>query len=290
MTKRGVLAWRIMNILIVGGSGFLGRELAQQALATGHAVAATFATRVGDIPGIRWLRMDLRHGEEITSVLRETQPEVVINAAYRKADWATTADGAICLAMAAAQHGSRLVHVSSDAVFSGTDVRYDESATPDPVTPYGAAKAAAETAIRLFAPAAVIARTSLIIGGAGSVHEAFIHDLATGRRNGVLFTDDIRCPVHVADLALAILELTASDHAGVCHLAGPDAVSRYELGLLVADRDELDASMLTAGRRTDTGSPGALDVRLDSTRTQRTLRTNLRGARDFLRRERGRAL
>ncbi|MEU7429942.1 sugar nucleotide-binding protein [Streptomyces sioyaensis] len=272
-----------MNILIVGGSGFLGRELAQQALATGHAVTATFATRAGNIPGIRWLPVDLRRSEEITPALRESQPDVVINAAYRKADWATTADGAIRLAMAAAQHGSRLVHVSSDAIFSGADVRYDESATPDPVTPYGAAKAAAETAIRLFVPDAVIARTSLIIGDGDSVHEAFIHELATGRRHGVLFTDDIRCPVHVTDLARAILELAAGDHAGVCHLAGSDAVSRHELGVLIADRDALDSSLLTAGCRADTGSPGALDVRLDSSRTQRTLRTTLRGARNFLR-------
>ncbi|MFI1157545.1 SDR family oxidoreductase [Streptomyces sioyaensis] len=275
-----------MNILIAGGSGFLGRELAQQAWATGHAVTATFATRAGDMPGIHWLPMDLRRSEEITAALRETQPDVVINAAYRKADWATTADGAIRLAVAATQHGSRLVQVSSDAIFSGADVHYDESATPDPVTPYGAAKAAAETAIRLFSPDAVIARTSLIIGGGGSVHEAFIHDLATGRRSGVLFTDDIRCPVHVADLARAILELTDGNHAGVCHLAGSDAVSRHELGVLIADREALDASLLTAGCRAGTDSPGALDVRLDSTRTQRTLRTTLRGARDFLRRER----
>jgi dTDP-4-dehydrorhamnose reductase len=282
----GTLTCRIMNILLVGGSGFLGRELAQQASATGHGVTATFATRPVDILGVQWLPMDLRRGEEITSALRETQPDVVINAAYRKADWATTADGAIRLAMATAQHGSRLVHVSSDAVFSGADVRYDESAMPDPVTPYGAAKAAAETAIRLFAPTAVIARTSLIIGSVDSVHEAFIHDVATGRRNGVLFTDEIRCPIHVADLARAILELTASDHAGVWHLAGPDAVSRHELGVLIAGRDGLDASTLPLGRRANTGSPGALDVRLDSTRTQRTLRTTLRSARDFLHRER----
>jgi len=282
-----------MNILIVGGSGFLGRELAQQAWAIGHAVTATYVTRAGDIPGIRWLPTDLRHSEEITPALREARPDVVVNAAYRKADWATTADGAICLAMAAAQHGSRLVQVSSDAVFSGVDVRYDESALPDPVTPYGAAKAAAETAIRRFVPEAVIARTSLIIGGGGgsgsgsSVHEAFVHDLATGRRNGVLFTDVIRCPVHVTDLARAVLELAAAgNHAGVCHLAGSDAVSRHELGVLIAERDALDASMLTAGCRAGTGSPGALDVRLDSSRTQRTLRTTLRGAREFLRRER----
>ncbi|MYT29651.1 MULTISPECIES: sugar nucleotide-binding protein [unclassified Streptomyces] len=272
-----------MNILIVGGSGFLGRELAHQAQTTGHTVTATFATRAGAIAGIRWLPMDLRQSREIAPVLSGSRPDVVINAAYRKADWATTADGAIRLATAATEYGARLVHVSSDAVFSGADVRYDESAMPDPVTPYGAAKAAAETAIRLIAPAAVIARTSLIIGDGGSVHETLVHDLATGRREGMLFTDDIRCPVHVTDLAQAVLELAASDRAGVCHLAGSDAVSRHELGALIAERDALDTSRLTAGRRAGTGSPGALDVRLDSTRTQRTLRTTLRGAGDFLR-------
>ncbi|MFJ8739760.1 SDR family oxidoreductase [Embleya sp. NPDC127516] len=274
-----------MNILIVGGSGFLGRELAQQAVTTGHAVTATFATTAGDIPGVHWLPLDLRHSEEITLALARARPDVVINAASRKADWATTADGAIGLAMAVTRQGGRLVHVSSDAVFSGAAIRYDESATPDPITPYGAAKAAAETAIRILAPAAVIARTSLIIGEGDSEHEALIHDLAAGRRDGVLFTDDIRCPVHGTDLAQALLELTTSDHTGVCHLAGSDAISRHELGVLIADRDGLDHAQLTAGRRADTGPPGPLDVRLDSTRTQRTLHTTLRGARDFLRRE-----
>ncbi|MGW7521131.1 SDR family oxidoreductase [Streptomyces sp. NPDC054796] len=274
-----------MNVLIVGGSGFLGRELTRQALATGHAVTATFATRPGDVSGVHWLRMDLCRGEEITWALEEAQPDVVINAAYRKADWETTADGAIRLAMVATECRSRLVHMSSDAVFSGSDVRYDESALPDPVTPYGAAKAAAETAIRLVAPDAVIARTSLIIGDGGSVHEVLVHDLAAGRRRGALFTDVIRCPVHVADLSGAVLELADSEYAGMVHLAGADAVSRHELGVLIAGRDGLDAARLAAGRRADASSSGSLDVRLDSTRTQRILRTILRGAREFLRGE-----
>lgn len=34
-----------------------------------------------------------------------------------------------------------------------------------------------------------------------------MHDLVAGTRSGVLFTDDVRCPVHVADLAAALLEL-----------------------------------------------------------------------------------
>ncbi|MFD8413993.1 sugar nucleotide-binding protein [Streptomyces sp. NPDC059650] len=90
----------------------------------------------------------------------------------------------------------------SDAVFSGTGHdRYDESSLPDPLTPYGAAKAASETAVRLLCPDAVVARTSLITGHSRSEHEQLVHALAAGTRQGALFTDDIRCPVHVNDLA-----------------------------------------------------------------------------------------
>jgi dTDP-4-dehydrorhamnose reductase len=151
---------------------------------------------------------------------------------------------------------------------------------PDPITAYGAAKAAAETAIRLLAPStAVIARTSLIIGDGDSAHENFVHDLATGRRKGALYTDAVRCPVHVTDLACALLEIAASERSGSCHLAGPDALTRHELGVLIAERDGLDPARLPTARRAGT-SPG--DVRLNCTRTQAGLRTRLRGAREFL--------
>ncbi|MEV5240376.1 sugar nucleotide-binding protein [Streptomyces cinnamoneus] len=197
------------------------------------------------------------------------------------ADWAVTAEGPVRLATAAVKHGSRLVHVSSDAVFSGARVHYDETCLPDPVTPYGAAKAAAETGILVVHPGAVVARTSLIIGYGRSEHERAMHGLAAGTRDGALFTDDIRCPVHVADLAAALLELAACDAAGIHHLAGADALSRHELGILIARRDGLDASRLPTGLRAHSTLPGALDVRLDSRATQRKLRTMLRGARQF---------
>jgi dTDP-4-dehydrorhamnose reductase len=109
-----------------------------------------------------------------------------------------------------------------------------------------------------------------------------VHNLATGAVNGALFTDDIRCPIHVCDLAAALLELAASDAAGIRHLAGPDALSRHELGVLIAQRDGLDPSRLRAALRTESTVPGALDVRLKSQATQQHLRTTLRGAREFL--------
>src|SRR4029078_9338736 len=109
-----------------------------------------------------------------------------------------------------------------------------------------------------------------------------VQALVAGTRRGVLFTDDIRCPVHVEDLASALRELAMSDQAVMFHLAGADALSRHELGVLIAGRDGLDATRLPAGLRADTPMPGAMDVRLDSSATQRRLRTRLRGAREFL--------
>lgn len=282
MARTSSLPWSGMTVLIIGASGFLGTELVRQATSAGRPVAATFHSRPRVLPDVPWHRLDLRDAERIEAVLDTVAPSVVINASSGDADWAVTADGAVRLAKATARQGIRLVHVSSDAVFSGTDVRYDETALPDPITPYGAAKATAETAVRLLHPTPVVARTSLIIGDGGSAHERIVHELAAGSREGTLFTDDTRCPVHVSDLAAALWELATADMAGVFHLAGPDALSRHALGILIARRDGIDPTLLPAGRRTDTDLPGALDVRLDSRASQRRLSTRLRGAREFL--------
>jgi dTDP-4-dehydrorhamnose reductase len=299
-----------VDLLVVGGSGLLGRELVRQALRAGRRVAATSHGRPPSVAGVEWSRLDIRRREEVEGLVREVQPRIVINAAYRQDDWATTADGGAHIALGAAAAGARLVHVSSDAVFSGiptalgaaatpgsasahgaakdgpaahgTAGGYDETRMPDPVTPYGAAKAAAETAVKGILPAAVVARTSLIIGAGDSPQERRVHALATGAEAGVLFTDDVRCPVHVADLAAALLELAVSPHTGVQHVGGADPVSRFELGVLIARRDGLDHTALAAGIRAGSGIPGAIDVRLDSRVTQGRLATRLRGAREFL--------
>ncbi|MFD9285296.1 SDR family oxidoreductase [Streptomyces mirabilis] len=273
-----------MTVLIVGGSGFLGVELTRQGRSAGLETAATFHSHPGEGAGARH-RLDLRNSANLQEVLDAVSPTAVINASSGGAEWAVTAEGGMRLAQVAAQRGIKLVHVSSDAVFSGRDDLYDETFLPDPVTPYGAAKAAAETAVQLLSEGAVVARTSLIIGHGRSEHERMVHALAAGTRDGALFTDDVRCPVHVGDLAAALWELTLSDAAGVFHLAGPDAVTRHELGTLIAQRDGIDASLLPTGRRADSGLPGGLCVRLDSRVTQKRLAIRLRGAREFLRRQ-----
>jgi dTDP-4-dehydrorhamnose reductase len=270
-----------VDLLVIGGSGFLGRAVTRQALLAGHRVVATCHAHVPPADDVDWRTVDIRRRDDVASLAAGVRPEVIVNAAYLQSDWETTADGGTNVALAAAAAGARLVHVSSDAVFSGAAPSYDETCRPDPTTPYGAAKAAAETAVRGIAPDGVIARTSLIIGDGDSKHEQLVHALASGAA-GVLYTDDVRCPVHVTDLALALLELAAAPQSGVRHVAGADAVSRYELGALIAARDGLDQAALPAGPRAAAGLAGPSDVRLDCARTQAGLATRLRGARDFL--------
>jgi dTDP-4-dehydrorhamnose reductase len=268
-----------VRILVVGGTGFLGGEIVRQAVAAGNEVVGTSFSGPGPH------RLDVRRRDDVLALVDLVRPDVIVNAAFRQDEWAPTADGPAYLAVAAARTGCRLVQVSSDVVFSGAAGSYDETARPDPITPYGAAKAAAETAIAAILPSAVIARTSLIIGDGGSATERLVHALSGGA-DGVLFSDDVRTPVHVADLAAALLELSGSDRSGVYHVAGPEPVDRYTLGGLIARRDGLDPGSLRPGTRAGSGVPGPLDVRLDGKRTQDTLTTRLRGATEFLSRRR----
>ena len=137
----------VVRILIFGGHGYLGGEVARQAGRAGQEICATCFSRGGEDPAVQWHRVDVRHQADVEAVVSAVQPDVVVNAAFQHDDWMTTADGAANVALAAVRHGARLVHLSSDAVFSGAAPLYDECAAPDPIKAYGAAKAAAETAI-----------------------------------------------------------------------------------------------------------------------------------------------
>jgi len=258
-----------VRLLVTGGrTGYLGRHVVE--VAEAHDVVAVGSAEA-----------DVRDRHAVDALVARHRPDAIVHTAYVQSDWHVTATGAANVATAAARHGARLVLVSSDVVFSGADGLYAESAPPDPITAYGAAKAAAETTTLAVCPDAVVARSSLILGDGCSKQEQLVHELVAGAE-GALFDDEQRCPVHVADLAAALVELAGNDIQGVLHVAGAQAMSRLELGRLIARRDGLDADSLRGTSRAAAGAAGPIDVRLDSTRASQLLTTRLRGAGEFL--------
>jgi dTDP-4-dehydrorhamnose reductase len=267
------------RLLVTGGNGSLGRRVVLRAAAAGWEATGTYLSAPAATATVH---LDIRDAAQVRRVVAQLRPDAIVHAAAGRdrSDWPATADGAAHVALAAA--GIRLVHVSSDAIFSGKLGEYDEDALPDPVYAYGAAKAAAETAVRAIDPAAAIVRTSLIMGDGRGAHELLTHDLIAGRVKGALFTDEIRKPVHVDDLADALLELAAGDYAGVLNVAGADAISRYELGVLVARRDGLDPAAIPAGSLAALGLSRPADLRLVTAKAEKLLGVRLRGAAEFV--------
>lgn len=274
-----------MRLLVVGASGHLGAEVSRRALAAGWTVAGTHHRALGRssaAAGVDWHPLDVRDGAAVCKLIARVRPTAVVNAAYAYGDWATCADGAGHVAAASASVGARLVHLSSDSVHGGRPEPYGDDEPPSPVFPYGAAKAAGETAVRLAAAGAAVVRTSLIIGDEHSRQVRLCLDLITGRTPGALFSDEIRCPIAVDDLAAAVLELVDSEASGLLNVAGPEAVSRPELGALVARRYGLDPSAIRVSTTVEAGLVRPGEVRLDSARATAMLETRLRGVSEVL--------
>ena len=216
-----------------------------------------------------WVHADVRDAEAMRRAVEGV--DAVIHTAYRQGEgeWETNVEGSA--AVAAAAGGRRLVHLSSDVVFDGTRGRYREDDEPSPVNSYGRSKAEAERRVRELHDEAVLARTSLIYGGAEPGPQERL-----AASNTRFFIDEIRSPVQVGDLAEALLEVLQLDVHGPLHLGGADDVSRFEFAVLLG----ADPARLEPARTTPDRAP---NLSLDSTRAAGLLRSRLRGVHEVLR-------
>lgn len=242
-------------LFVTGGSGFLGHHIVNGPLAGEWEIVAPTSQL-----------LDLRNRESVLATIRDWRPDAIVHTAYRKGDRVSIVDASAHVAEAAAASGARLVHLSSDVVFGGRTEAYTENDALSPVFEYGFDKADAESLVRELNPAAVLVRTSLLIGRTRlSSHESMVRDAIERRSPITFFTDEVRNPLIVDDLAAACTLLAERpDVRGPLHLAGPDALSRAELATTIARRHGWDESRLRFGTLAGSGLDRPAHVELDS--------------------------
>ncbi|OAH62987.1 NAD(P)-dependent oxidoreductase [Dietzia cinnamea] len=251
------------RVLVTGGRGQLGTHLR---LAHPGEVLA---------PGRD--ELDITRAESVAGYLDRHQPAVVINAAaYTDVDGAETdesgahlvnVEGPRILAAACRERGLRLVHVSTDYVFSGevprgrggagrpdpgTAPALEPTDATDPATVYGRTKLAGEHAVLAAHPEATILRTSWLYTGPererwaipGGDFVATMARLERERDEVSVVDDQWGSPTHAPTLAAAILEMLARE------AATREAATHHAAGEAAADTRGLVLHAAGSGRAT----------------------------------------
>jgi dTDP-4-dehydrorhamnose reductase len=263
-----------VKILVTGAGGLVGAALATRLQERGHDVAGTVRTRSAP-PGVTSRSVRLEVPGDFGTLVGELRPEVVVHTAYSMAHLdrdvvAATAE----VAAACDRHEVPLVAVSTDAVFDGERPPYREDDLPEPVHSYGRAKRAAELAVGEVEGAAIV-RLALVTRFEREPYDAATAWLLDATRRGepvTLFTDEVRSVIHLDDVVAGLVAITeADDRAGVWHLGGPEPLSRWELGQLVARTHRLDTARWRADVAASFGAPRPRDVTLSCDRARGAL-------------------
>ncbi len=231
-----------MKILITGCRGQLGQELQAQ-LAAGQSPLGPVPERLrhATVLAIDIEDLDIADREATVAYVRRHQPDVVINcAAYTNVDGCETdtdaafkanALGPRNLAMACEKVGARLVHVSTDYVFPGTEnggIPLDESALPAPVSAYGRTKWLGEQYVQQFCRRHFIVRTAWLYGYKGKNFVKTMVRLGKTQQSVTVVDDQRGNPTNAVDLAHHLIRLADSHEYGLYHCTGSGVCSWAE--------------------------------------------------------------
>lgn len=265
------------RILVTGISGFLGWHFIKHTPASWDLNGLYHQSPILKGDGRFW-QVDLGNVTYTQEVLDQIKPDAIIHLAAisRPAEVEQQPDLSYrinvvipsLLAVYASERNLPFVFTSTDLVFNGEQGNYSFLDFPQPINLYGKQKYEAERRVLEIHPASTVVRVPLLYGLA-PYGKNFLQDWAVRLSQGQsiqAFSDEYRSTAYAGDIALGILSLLESRNVGIWHLGGPERLSRYEMGLKLAQFLEVPESLIVPSLQKELNLQPArpADVSLDS--------------------------
>lgn len=229
------------TILVTGANGQLGNSI--RLLADQHPQYQFLFTDVDTL--------DITDAAAVKAAVQDNQVNYIINcAAYTAVDKAEDNEE-LCrrlnsyavglLGKAAHEAGAKMIHISTDYVFSGTScLPYKETDDTRPVSTYGRTKLAGEEVLMEVCPDAVIVRTAWLYSEFGSNFVKTVLRLGKEREELGFVFDQIGSPTYAGDLAAAILAIVACGERdafipGIYHYSNEGVCSWYDFTVKILE-------------------------------------------------------
>ena len=255
MSKMDETRRRQPILWVTGASGTLGHWICAMALKRWQVYGFHWQHPIA-VDGVKDVRVDLTDDKELQRLFHVIEPQAVIHAAAvtqaglceddPDATHAINVRVPAFLADLCADQRIPFLLTSTDLVFNGREAPYDEQSEVTPVSAYGRQKAQAEAAVLERYPEALVGRMPLMFGLGPRLSGNFSIEMLTAIRQSCpikLFTDEFRTPVDFQSAAQGLLNVLGRAK-GLMHFGGRTPVSRYALGILMAEQMGADSSML----------------------------------------------
>jgi len=251
------------KILITGGSGLLGSNIAKLA-ASQFEVYATYHQNKVSLKDVHFLGMDLTE-KNVLKPIRELRPDFIIHsAALTNIDYCEeNPRDAYChnvlassyMAEVAKEIGAYLIYISTDCVFDGTKGDYKEDDQTCPINVYGRTKLEGEHQVLSIYPSSCVVRTN-IYGwnklNKFSLAEWMIDKFDHGQELPG-FRDVFFSPILVNDLAGILFELYKKRCEGILHVGARESCSKLDFAYRLAEVFSFDKGVIKPVNYRDAG-------------------------------------